>query len=236
MYEYFNTINQKVTKPEATEFNDNSCTKITTKKSKKYNLEVCNNSIQNHIILNNDDEKFISIKSYSNDILLNTNKLNFDIFNINISLNNAVEIKTENDFRIVLHHKQKSPIYISFDLPVVIFKPEDQYYQTTYSLLCYTNKGFFGVYPFNLGDLTDKSNLSIKHCEKGKLPCAFDIKINNVKIPENEDILLNICLVKSTTESNFICNKFIDNDSKEIKIDYKSDPAYMIMNNFKFAN
>lgn len=240
MYEAFNFKNRKTTKSESTQFDNNDCIKIKSQYSKKNDLEICKNSIPNHMLLNSNNEKFVSIKSLSNDILINTGNYKFDIFNVDISLQDAIEIKTPNylqeNFSITLHHKQKTPIYLSFDLPIVVFKPENQYYKSTYSILCYTSKGFFGVYPFNLNDLTDRSNLSKKDCEKGKLPCAFDIKINDIKIPPDEDIQLDMYLIESTNSSNLVCSKFINNNSKEATINYKSNPVYMIMKNFKFRN
>lgn len=186
-----------------------------------------------YIIMNSDDE--------NTDLIISENRSNFEIFDISIPLHNKLvcKIKSKQSVKecpINLYHSCDKTIFLNFELPLLLLKP-DKRDLSSYSVLCYTNYGFFGVYPVELMDLTDRSGYSISDCEKGKLPCVFNVKIDNVELPPDKNITLNIHIISSKHNAENICNKFKSIDNKELvySIDYITPPIYMIMDNFSFS-
>ena len=174
-------------------------------------------------------------------LTIDNNYDKFELFNINVPLTNKLQCKRdkdsiENEIPLNLYHDSDNELLLNFQIPLMLFKPDD-FINENYSVLCYTNYGFFGIYPVNLMDLSDVSDFDELECQKGKLPCVFDVKINNVVLPPKKNIILNIHLVNEKHQAKDVCVKFKEpnNDELVYNIDYLSAPVYMVLDNFNVS-
>jgi len=218
------------------------CKDVKNNKSTPVKLTMHQHMGPNKILLDSDTEYIIMNSDDENtDLTINENRSNFEIFDISIPLYNKLICKSKNkqsvkECPINLYHSCDKTILLNFELPLLLLRP-DKRELSSYSVLCYTNYGFFGVYPVELMDLTDKSGYNTSDCEKGKLPCVFNVNIENVELPPDKNITLNIHIINSKHNAQNICYKFksIDNEELVYNIDYITAPIYMIMNNFSFS-
>jgi hypothetical protein len=211
-------------------------------------MKIINNNTNNHLILSdNDNSKHIKVFAETEMLKINCytsdNTLNFKIFDTDIDIRNKlvcenVNFDKDNDCPLSLYHELENPILLNFNIPLVLFSPEDKI-NTEYSLLVYTNYGFFGVYSLEYGDLVDKSHLPKKHRKNGKLPCSFDVKVENVIIPPEKSVNIFILLVNSHHTASGICENFKNIKAGEdmiYNIDYRSTPVYFILDNFSITD
>lgn len=237
---YYNYGMKNNTKHTNAVFN-NQCVPAKNNTNKFTKLVAHKHMTPGKILLDSNNEYIIMGSDDDNtQLILDDSLSTFDIFNISIPLHNKLQCKSVNnatkEMPINLHHSSDKTLILNFEIPLMMFKP-DKFDLSAYSILCYTNYGFFGIYPVDLMDLTDKSEFSITDCEKGKLPCVFNTKITNVELPADKDITLNIHLINSNHVASNICNKFrnMKDDELVYNIDYIIAPVYMIIDNFEFS-
>jgi len=219
----------------------NECISVKNSNNKFTKLSAYKHAIPGKILLDSNNEYIIMGSDDENtQLTLDEKKSTFDIFNISIPLHNKIECKSTNntskEMPINLQHSLDKTVILNFEIPLMMFRP-DKFDLSAYSILCYTNYGFFGIYPIDLMDLTDKSEFSITDCEKGKLPCVFNTKITDVELLPHKDITMNIHLINSNHIASNICNKFrnMQDDELVYNIDYIKAPVYMILGNFEFS-
>jgi len=237
---YYNYGIKNNTKQTTAVFN-NECNSTKNNNKKYIKLTTHKHMTPGKILLDSNNDYIIMGSDDDNtQLILDERKSSFDIFNISIPLHNKLQCKSMNnsskEMPINLYHSSDKTVVLNFDIPLMMFKP-DKFNLSAYSILCYTNYGFFGIYPVDLMDLTDKSEFSITDCEKGKLPCVFNTKITDVELPPNKDITLYIHLINSNHIASNICNKFRNMHDDEVvyNIDYIIAPVYMIMDNFEMS-
>jgi len=239
-YGYYDYGMKNNTKHTTAVFN-NECVSVKNNNNKFTKLGIDKHTTPGKILLDSNSEYIImGSDDDTTQLILDEKRSTFDIFNISIPLNDKLQCKStynaSKEIPINLHHSSNKTVILNFEIPLMMFRPGN-FDLSAYSILCYTNYGFFGIYPVELMDLTDKSEFSIADCEKGKLPCVFNTKITEVELPPDKDITLNIHLINSNHIASNICNKFRNMQDDEIvyNIDYIIAPVYMILDNFEFS-